>query len=370
MDQNYFDFDNGQNTVYDCPPLDPKATARETRRSISRTLLFFFGYLAASYVANEIVISALKMFFPELIAKYSFIAQLAQIIVQYCILLPNLFLIYKGQGSSCPPSKGKMSIGSLSLIFIICWGTMKILAEVGVGVMDGIGVVTGFDYNYILELIGDETWFSTLYGLIIAPFFEELIYRKVLIDNTRRHGEVPAIVLSALLFGLMHGNFYQFFYATALGLVLGYVYCKTGKIYITMILHGLLNFVGSTFMQLLLKLIRYDDFITLDGEGLVNYLAEHSVTNVVMYLINLANYCIMVLAVVLLILNIKKIRLNKNENGLPIGRSIAITLINTGVILCYCAYAVEFAEFLFLVPIMLQNMGQYKSALIMKLGLI
>ena len=71
---------------------------------------------------------------------------------------------------------------------------------------------------------------GTLFFLVIVgPIFEEWLFRKQLIDHTRKYGEKTAILLSGLAFGLFHMNLFQFFYAFLLGLMFGYVYTRTSS---------------------------------------------------------------------------------------------------------------------------------------------
>lgn len=59
---------------------------------------------------------------------------------------------------------------------------------------------------------------------ILTPILEEVLYRGVAYVRLREWlGVRPAIVCSALLFGLMHFNMVQFVYASILGLLLAYV---------------------------------------------------------------------------------------------------------------------------------------------------
>lgn len=79
----------------------------------------------------------------------------------------------------------------------------------------------------------------------VAPVLEELAYRRVLLPRLRSYGDRFAIIASALCFGLMHGNLNQFFYAFAMGIILGYVFLKTGCVWQTMLLHSMYNLVGG-----------------------------------------------------------------------------------------------------------------------------
>jgi len=92
---------------------------------------------------------------------------------------------------------------------------------------------------------------------ILAPIFEELIFRKLMIDHLYKYGEFVAILASGLTFGLFHGNFQQVFFATLLGFLWAFVYVRTGKIQYTIAMHMIINmstsaitvFLASKFME-------------------------------------------------------------------------------------------------------------------------
>ena len=72
---------------------------------------------------------------------------------------------------------------------------------------------------------------------IIPAFVEEFLFRGLIQSNLRPFGRGVAIVGSAVLFGLMHQNIQQIFYATVAGLVLGYLYEVTDSIWCGILLH-------------------------------------------------------------------------------------------------------------------------------------
>ena len=79
--------------------------------------------------------------------------------------------------------------------------------------------------------------------------------------------ELLAITVSAISFGLFHGNLTQFFYATLLGLIFGYVYTKTGKVIYSMALHMLVNFFGGFVARIFLDIQSYIEEATLALES-------------------------------------------------------------------------------------------------------
>lgn len=132
-------------------------------------------------------------------------------------------------------------------IFLMCWFLMY------------TGNIIGSLVNYVIswfvpDTVGNplETFAGSenvllkiIFMVILAPCIEEYIFRKQLIARLRPYGEKMAVIVSAVMFGLFHGNFSQFFYATALGLVFGYVYLRSEKLRYSIGLHMIINFIGS-----------------------------------------------------------------------------------------------------------------------------
>lgn len=77
--------------------------------------------------------------------------------------------------------------------------------------------------------------------VIIPAIFEELFFRKGLIDLTREYGDKFAIFISSLIFALIHLNLAQGIFAFFMGLILGTLYVKTGKLRYGMLIHGMNN---------------------------------------------------------------------------------------------------------------------------------
>ena len=89
-----------------------------------------------------------------------------------------------------------------------------------------------------------------LYMGLGAPVVEEIVFRGFIMRSLEHQGKRFAIVASAILFGLFHGNFVQSPYAFAVGLVLGYVTMEY-SIGWAMVLHMLNNLVlGDSLMRL------------------------------------------------------------------------------------------------------------------------
>lgn len=80
-----------------------------------------------------------------------------------------------------------------------------------------------------------------IYTCIIAPVTEEMLMRGYALNALSPVSRKFGIIASALLFGLMHGNFNQIFNGFLLGLVLGYIAVKSGSVWASVICHMAAN---------------------------------------------------------------------------------------------------------------------------------
>lgn len=94
----------------------------------------------------------------------------------------------------------------------------------------------------------------TLYGAILGPIIEELLYRGILMnyfwnENDRKH-DILAVVTSGLIFGLLHEpaiSLYLLVYSV-IGIFFGILYLKTKDIRCNMIAHILYNSITFIVM--------------------------------------------------------------------------------------------------------------------------
>lgn len=119
------------------------------------------------------------------------------------------------------------------------------------------------------ELPADSPYIVILTLIVYAAvpaLCEELLVRGVLMGVLRPLGDGFAIVASAAVFGIMHGNLMQAPSAFAAGLLFGYVAVKTGSLWPGIIAHFINNFISTA--------VQYANQIYGEGVGLaLNYTA-------------------------------------------------------------------------------------------------
>lgn len=133
-----------------------------------------------------------------------------------------------------------------------------------IGTFLSTGLSGGNAQNAVAEMAMDTNPLKILAMVILAPLLEEFLCRKVVIDRTRQYGEKLSVVLSALIFGLLHQNLFQFFYAFGLGLVFGFIYIRTGRLRYTVLLHIIINFMGGVAAPWIISQVDLNTMMNLD----------------------------------------------------------------------------------------------------------
>lgn len=184
-----------------------------------------------------IIYTFLVSFLAEIIVKYTTLEHLGtmavQAIAKFICIFPMLYFLNKA------PRRGAKTKNKLKDIFLIIV----------------VAVCLNIAFNNIISLTPLKDWSASysdvetsIYSAallwqvisagIIAPILEEIVFRGILFRNYRASlGAWPAIILSAVIFGLMHYNLVQFVYAFLLGIFFAYLVEKTGELWTCILAH-------------------------------------------------------------------------------------------------------------------------------------
>ena len=117
------------------------------------------------------------------------------------------------------------------------------------------------------QMTGGPFWSSFLVVAIFAPIFEEWLCRGMVLRGLlTKMKPVWAIVISALFFAVIHANPWQALNAFLIGLVMGYVYYKTGSLLLTMIIH-FVNNGSAVILSNIESLKDYEYWIDIMGKN-------------------------------------------------------------------------------------------------------
>lgn len=80
-----------------------------------------------------------------------------------------------------------------------------------------------------------------IYG-IVSPLAEEIVFRGLLYNRMRKYYPVClAIAVSGFLFGVYHGNLVQGIYGCCMGILMAYLYERSGRFFIPLLFHAVAN---------------------------------------------------------------------------------------------------------------------------------
>lgn len=106
----------------------------------------------------------------------------------------------------------------------------------------------------IIQAQGFELWLGIITATIAAPVLEEILFRMFIYSGLRKNfGVTPALVISSLLFGLVHQNIFAFFPICVLGFYLAVLYERTQNIWVPILTHALHNGLTLLYMLTLVK---------------------------------------------------------------------------------------------------------------------
>ncbi len=174
------------------------------------------------------------------------------------LLLISIVLIYN--------KSNKISFKALNINFKMKWHTYLILIGIGIislfgiqyfiGAFDNLLKLIGFPLTENVSMLNPTSWgkyFLSILALAILPAIgEEFVFRGVVLHGLRsRFNDVSAVLLSALMFAIMHQSLQQLIYPFILGCIMGWVVLRTGSLVSSVLIHFVNNFlvVTLTFVE-------------------------------------------------------------------------------------------------------------------------
>lgn len=179
----------------------------------------------------------------------------------YALGLPVFLLILKfvPDGPSRPRDTHSIGVGHFLLLLVFCYGVTYVFNLVSMAIqlllmalLGGSGDALG--NNALQQMVAGSTVLpSLIFGALVPAVGEEFMFRYVLRKKLRGASDRIYIFFSALCFSLFHANIAQMLYAFVLGAVFAWVYLYTGKIWLPMLLHFIINTLGLVVAPLALE---------------------------------------------------------------------------------------------------------------------
>jgi membrane protease YdiL (CAAX protease family) len=193
--------------------------------------------LFLTIIMTHILIILMMLFVPNFLTVEGI---MSIIVGQLIVAVPTIiFLLYKKIEVKELLVFGKIRVTTVLLIILYMYLMMPMTSLLN-------AISQTVSTNVVLELTQDMVQYpfivTWLMVGVIGPAIEELICRGILYEGYKKHvSPVKAMIVSSLIFGMLHMNLNQMPYAFALGIVLVLLKEATGTIVAPMLFHMFFN---------------------------------------------------------------------------------------------------------------------------------
>lgn len=194
---------------------------------LSIVQVFGISILSAIAVANE----------PAVSEFLGIIVSLLMSIVPFLILFVSIFDSTKSNISFTFSKKGLLAISVVGFSFCnlaasLNAGLVELFSIFGITFPSSTSNLSDGFFGFLLSLLSTAA---------IPALVEEFSMRYVSLSILRKFGGSFAIFATAIMFGFLHGNLRQMFFAFLVGAFLGFITVKTNSIWPAVIVHFINN---------------------------------------------------------------------------------------------------------------------------------
>lgn len=226
--------------------------------------------VAQSFGITGIVVLGMLFLSPVLILENS-IGKEASMLVYYLLAVGIPFwIVYSIRTDKTNCRSFNLTIENKRIIPWVIVGTIALLF----GVISPIASLIPMPESIKKAFMdfGSQTGiFAFLMMVVAAPILEELIFRGIILDGLlKKYSPTKSILISSLLFGLVHLNPWQFVTGLVIGIFLGWVYHKTRSLSFSIIIHAAANLSGFIMRQFVDMESSMDDTLVESYGGMTN----------------------------------------------------------------------------------------------------
>lgn len=226
--------------------MEEIATTVSLKKSAGRVgfaaVILLVSQQLVATIASIILYKVYPVFFSQSYAMW-FLSYLPL----YLVGVPLFVLTVKGlANTAAKKEKIDMPAGTFIKWWFISMAAMYIFNIVSVLINMAISAAKGGEViNPIAEMQqGSGIIYNIIFGVIVAPVGEELLFRHILYKKLSGFGDKVFIFISAFVFACIHGNLSQLLYAFVLGAIFAYIMARTRNVIYCILMHVIVNALG------------------------------------------------------------------------------------------------------------------------------
>ena len=205
--------------------------------------------------------------FTENATNYLYSVAMIITLIRSCILVPVFFILMHLDTRRDKKLEKHVEFKPYNLLWLLilvpigiasCLGFNNFVSMMVDWMQSGIDAL-GIEYD-LMSGFNDTSEVLYSGGIVLqlavtcigAPLVEETLFRGLVYKRLRGIMNVtPAMIISSVLFGIIHGNIVQFIYATLVGFICAYVYEKFKTLSAPVLVHASAN-IFSVFLTFLM----------------------------------------------------------------------------------------------------------------------
>jgi membrane protease YdiL (CAAX protease family) len=229
----------------------------------------YYPNITQSFVICGMLLLSLILFGPVAIILNKLIGKEAAFLIYYLLAVGTTFWIV------CLIKKKKtgnisfnFSLENKRVIPFVIFGAIFLYC----GIVSPITALMSESHKEAFLNNGSQTGIITLFqSIIAAPILEELIFRGIILDGLlKKYSALKSILISSLLFGLIHLNPSQLVVGLIMGIFTGWIYYKTRMLTLSFLIHSVYNLASVLMGYFLISDLMKDNTLLGMFGGLAN----------------------------------------------------------------------------------------------------
>ena len=211
------------------------------------------------------------------------------------------------------PVSTSLMLSAVPFGFFVCLAG-NYISSIFVNFMDNIGfTLRAPEYSVPSDIPGRIIYAVSI--AVVPALVEEFAIRGAVLQPLRRYGDKFAIIASAIIFAVLHGNLIQAPFAFIAGLGLGYAVCITNSIWTGVLIH----FCNNLYSVII--------------EFLIADIADEQLLNRIYIITMIALYAVSILGSVIFVIVKGKRKLMPSFTLIPEGQKMKSFLINLPMVI-------------------------------------
>lgn len=188
-----------------------------------------------------------------MVPGFSDTSYFGQMLLTYLIMYPlPVFLFFKISKWDIKDTLPMKPLRPVNLITVLL---ITLVSQPLMNFLSALGAL--FSENLVADVLltyqDMPLWQLWIIFAVCPAVFEEIVFRGIVFSGYRNIPEKAAIVISGIVFGMMHLNLQQLLYAAALGMLFSYFVRRTGSLLSTILAHLLINGSQVTLAKVMIE---------------------------------------------------------------------------------------------------------------------